>query len=100
MQKINEIAIVRHYKGKNRTILVGVYAKRKRAVSKALVEKYGFNLKGAENAPRAWASSNSVSYDSRSPISFLILAPATPGLFFFSPAIGRAFLFGPRKAQE
>jgi hypothetical protein len=53
MQKINEIAIVRHYKGKSRTILVGVYAKRKRAVSKALVEKYGFNLKGAENAIRA-----------------------------------------------
>jgi hypothetical protein len=53
MQKINEIAIVRHYKGKSRTILVSVYAKRKRAVSKALVEKYGFNLKGAENAARA-----------------------------------------------
>ena len=44
MQKINEIAIVRHYKGKSRTILVGVYAKRKRTISKALVEKYGFTL--------------------------------------------------------
>lgn len=44
MQKISEIAIVRHYKGKSRTILVGVYAKRKRTISKALVEKYGFTL--------------------------------------------------------
>ncbi len=82
MQKINEIAIVRHYKGKSRTILVGVYAKRKRAVSKALVEKYGFNLKGAENAARAWIIGCRTSNDSRCTISFLILAPALPGLFF------------------
>lgn len=82
MQKINEIAIVRHYKGKSRTILVGVYAKRKRAVSKALVEKYGFNLKGAENATRAWIIGCRTSNDSRCTISFLILAPALPGLFF------------------
>ncbi len=44
MQKISEIAIVRHYKGKSRTILIGVYAKRKRTISKALAEKYGFTL--------------------------------------------------------
>jgi len=44
MQKTNEIAIVRHYKGKTRTILVGVYTRRKRSISKALVEKYGFKL--------------------------------------------------------
>ena len=52
MQKISEIAIVRHYKGKSRTILVGVYAKRKRTISKALVEKYGFTLQGVDNATR------------------------------------------------
>jgi hypothetical protein len=41
MQKINEITIVRHYKGKTRTVIVGVYAKRRKAIVKALQEKYG-----------------------------------------------------------
>jgi hypothetical protein len=47
-----------------------------------LVEKYGFILKGAENATRAWIIGCRASNDSRCTISFLILAPALPGLFF------------------
>lgn len=49
MQKINEIVIVRRYKGQSRTVIVGVYAKRRKAICKALVEKYGLTVKEPEH---------------------------------------------------
>ena len=82
MQKVNEIAIVRHYKGKSRTILVGVYAKRKRTISKALVEKYGFTLQGVDNATRAWGSRRRIGVYRALAIRFLIPNPGIAGVFY------------------
>ena len=82
MQKISEIAIVRHYKGKSRTILVGVYAKRKRTISKALVEKYGFTLQGVDNVTRTWNSRSCASIYRALAIRFLIPNPGNAGVFY------------------
>lgn len=70
MQKINEITIVRHYKGKTRTVIVGVYTKRRKAIVKALQEKYGMSA----NA-RTWFVSSGAFGDCHLPISILSTGP-------------------------
>ena len=83
MQKTNEIAIVRRYKGKTRTILVSVYTRRKRSISKALVEKYGFTLQGVENATRTWNPCRRASLYCALAVYILTLSPGIAGAFLY-----------------